>query len=223
MYYCVDFFYQHWGQGGRGGEAFNPFMPTVAFNICCPRDCVSRHNGGTAGAPLKPPRDDSALRSCQSFCCDEACRTIGPRNWRLSTSWRLNYDVEKKLLWLGTQLKVLIKPPYITHITAIWNQGIWGVLQLKVPYIISRKFGTEGFKSSQNRPPLSLASASFIQRRASCFFQRWRRASSNCCVRWNECQAIPPKTTRTLQQYGTKRLKGGPQWKESSDFLIKFH
>ena len=25
---------------------FNPFMPTVAFNICCPRDRVSRHNGG---------------------------------------------------------------------------------------------------------------------------------------------------------------------------------
>ena len=38
----------------------NPFLPTVAFNICCPRDCVSRHNGGTAGAPLKPLRDDSA-------------------------------------------------------------------------------------------------------------------------------------------------------------------
>ena len=36
-------------------------MPTIAFNICCPRDCVSRHNGGTAGAPLKPLRDDSAL------------------------------------------------------------------------------------------------------------------------------------------------------------------
>ena len=41
----------------------NSFMPTVAFNICCPRDCVSRHNGGTAGAPLKPLRDDSALRA----------------------------------------------------------------------------------------------------------------------------------------------------------------
>ena len=38
-------------------------MPTVAFNICCPRDCVSRHNGGTAGAPLKTLRDDSALRA----------------------------------------------------------------------------------------------------------------------------------------------------------------
>ena len=32
----------------------NPFMPTVSFIICCPRDCVSRHNGGTAVAPLKP-------------------------------------------------------------------------------------------------------------------------------------------------------------------------
>ena len=41
----------------------NPFMPTVAFNICCPRDCVSRYNGGTSGVPLKPLRDDSALRA----------------------------------------------------------------------------------------------------------------------------------------------------------------
>ena len=32
-------------------------MPTGAFIICCPRDCVSRHNGGTVGAPLKPLRD----------------------------------------------------------------------------------------------------------------------------------------------------------------------
>ena len=37
-------------------------MPTVAFNICCPRDCVSRHNGGNSGALLKPLRVDSALR-----------------------------------------------------------------------------------------------------------------------------------------------------------------
>ena len=29
-------------------------MPTGAFNICCPRDCVSRHKGGTSGAPLNP-------------------------------------------------------------------------------------------------------------------------------------------------------------------------
>ena len=42
-------------------------MPTVAFNICCPRDCVSRHNGGTAGAPLKSLRDDSALRALSSL------------------------------------------------------------------------------------------------------------------------------------------------------------
>ena len=46
---------------------FNPFMPTGAFNICCPRDCVSRHNGGTSGAPLKPLRVDSALRALLSL------------------------------------------------------------------------------------------------------------------------------------------------------------
>ena len=33
-------------------EKLNPILPTVAFsqlssNMCCPRDCVSRHNGGT--------------------------------------------------------------------------------------------------------------------------------------------------------------------------------
>ena len=37
------------------------------LNICCPRDCVSRHNGGTSGAPLKPLRVDSALRALSSL------------------------------------------------------------------------------------------------------------------------------------------------------------
>ena len=44
-------------------QMFNPFIPTVAFNICCPKTDVSRHNGGPSGAPLKPLRDDSALRA----------------------------------------------------------------------------------------------------------------------------------------------------------------
>ena len=44
-------------------------MPTGAFNICCPRDCVSRHNGGTSGAPLKPLRVDSAL-NIHAHACD---------------------------------------------------------------------------------------------------------------------------------------------------------
>ena len=35
--------------------------------MCCPRDCVSRHNGGTSGAPLKPLRVDSALRAQSSL------------------------------------------------------------------------------------------------------------------------------------------------------------
>ena len=57
---------------------FNPFMPTIAFNICCPRDCVSRHNGGTAGAPLKPLRDDSALRALSSLRGLEGAPAVPP-------------------------------------------------------------------------------------------------------------------------------------------------
>ena len=45
----------------------NPLMPNGAFNICCPRDCVSRHNGGTSGAPLKPLRVDSALKALSTL------------------------------------------------------------------------------------------------------------------------------------------------------------
>ena len=42
-------------------------MPTGAFNISCPRDCVSRHNGGASGAPLRPLRVDSALRALSTL------------------------------------------------------------------------------------------------------------------------------------------------------------
>ena len=42
-------------------------MPSGAFNICCPRDRISRHNGGTSGAPLKPLRVNSALRTLSSL------------------------------------------------------------------------------------------------------------------------------------------------------------
>ena len=42
-------------------------MPTVAFNICSPRDCVCWHNGGTSGAPHKPLRDDNVLRVLSSL------------------------------------------------------------------------------------------------------------------------------------------------------------
>ena len=41
--------------------SFNPFMPTVPTFAVRETD-VSRHNGGTSGAPLKPLRNDSALR-----------------------------------------------------------------------------------------------------------------------------------------------------------------
>ena len=48
-------------------STWNGEMSFHRSNICCPRDCVSRHNGGTSGAPLKPLRVDSAL-SCHQTC-----------------------------------------------------------------------------------------------------------------------------------------------------------
>ena len=44
----------------------NPFLPTVPTFAVRESD-VSRHNGGTSGAPLKPLRDDSALRALSSL------------------------------------------------------------------------------------------------------------------------------------------------------------
>ena len=47
-------------------ESLNPFMPTVqTFTVR--ETSVSRHNGGTSGAPLKPLRDDSAMRALSSL------------------------------------------------------------------------------------------------------------------------------------------------------------
>ena len=48
-------------------ELFNPFMSTVAFNICCPRDCFSRHNGGTSGAPLYNITYNNLCRLIETF------------------------------------------------------------------------------------------------------------------------------------------------------------
>ena len=41
-------------------------MPTIPTFAVQETD-VSRHNGGTSGAPLKPHRDDSALRALSTL------------------------------------------------------------------------------------------------------------------------------------------------------------
>ena len=44
----------------------NLFLPTVPTFAVRETD-VSQHNGGTLGAPLKPHRDDSAIRALSSL------------------------------------------------------------------------------------------------------------------------------------------------------------
>ena len=65
-------------------------MPTDAFNICCPRDCVSRHNGGTSGAPLKPLRDVCALRALSSLRGLRGAPKVPPLCRETSVSWTAN-------------------------------------------------------------------------------------------------------------------------------------
>ena len=50
----------------KGFFLVNPFFPTVPTFAVRETD-VSRHNGGTSGAPLKPLRDDSALRALSTL------------------------------------------------------------------------------------------------------------------------------------------------------------
>ena len=58
--------YHKCGLSSLRGNVINPFMPTVPTFAVRETD-VSRHNGGTSGAPLKPLRDDSALRALSSL------------------------------------------------------------------------------------------------------------------------------------------------------------
>ena len=53
-------------QNCRYYQKVNPFMPTVPTFAVRETD-VSRHKGGTRGAPLRPLRDDGALRALSSL------------------------------------------------------------------------------------------------------------------------------------------------------------
>ena len=57
-------------------------MPTGAFNTCCPRDCVSRHNGGTRGSPIMP-RDVSLS--------DSKYWTVGKNGLRIECIFMLKF------------------------------------------------------------------------------------------------------------------------------------
>ena len=67
----------------------NPFFPTVAFNICCPRDRVSRHNGGTAGAPLKRVPPPAGAPAVAPLCRDT--QSLGQQmleRWEKMGHWK---------------------------------------------------------------------------------------------------------------------------------------
>ena len=64
-------------------------MPTVPTFAVRETD-VSRHNGGTSGAPLKPLRDDSALRALLSLRGLRGAPEAPPLGREVSDSWIAN-------------------------------------------------------------------------------------------------------------------------------------
>ena len=77
-----------------GGRMFNPFMPTVPTFAVRETD-VSRHNGGTSGAPLKPIRDNSALRVLSSL---EGFKG-GSKCWNGGHEWVKGWNFYKKIVF----------------------------------------------------------------------------------------------------------------------------
>ena len=92
-------------------------MPTVPTFAVRETD-VSRHNGGTSGAPLKPLRDDSALRALSSLSGLRGAPEVPPLCRETSVSRTANVEtmgknglklsllLEWKFLWLYGSVKI---------------------------------------------------------------------------------------------------------------------
>ena len=86
------------------------YLPTVAFNICCPRDCVSRHNGGTRGSPIMPK--DAVSRTANVEC-------NGGHKWvkHKQAIYRLDTAVPTVAWWKGVyKSKGILK--FLLHLLA---------------------------------------------------------------------------------------------------------
>ena len=70
-----------------------------ALNICCPRDCVSRHTGGTSGAPLKPLRVDSALKALSTLRGSRGAPEAPPLCRQTSVSRTANVGTSLAVSW----------------------------------------------------------------------------------------------------------------------------
>ena len=76
---------------------------STAFNICCPRDCVSRHNGGTSGAPLKPLRVDSPLRALSTLRGLRGAPEVAPIMPRDAVSRTANVERTGRHKWVKSR------------------------------------------------------------------------------------------------------------------------
>ena len=108
-------------------------MPSGAFNICCPRDCVSRHNGDTSGAPLKPLRVDSALRALSSLRGLRGAPKVPPLCWETSVSRAANVGtvsknglIDKQIVPRSVRVPVFLNPISVNVVKEGFDLQWWG-------------------------------------------------------------------------------------------------
>ena len=106
----------------------NPFFPSVPTFAVREID-VSRHNGGTSGAPLKSPRDDGALKALSSLRGLRGAPEVPPLCRESSVSRTAN---------VGTEGKNGLSQPYILYEIEnqekIYRQGKGFLLLCQIDY-----------------------------------------------------------------------------------------
>ena len=111
----------------------NPLMHTVAFNICCPRDCVSRHIGEQRVPPLNP--------SESVFCC---CKTVFTRTVFIITFLAikvtgLNFATDLTILIYRIGLKTLSEDRLIVIMNIIPAFFIFSLVKICLLLFINFK------------------------------------------------------------------------------------
>ena len=107
-------------------KMFNPFISTVQTFAVGETD-VSRHNGGTSGAPLKPLRDDSALKALSSLRGLRGAPEVPPLCRETSVSRTANVGTVGKngLMreFLNTNSVHFLATIFLVHL----QEGIFGI------------------------------------------------------------------------------------------------
>ena len=152
------------GGGENENYLINPFMPTVPTFAVRETD-VCRHNGGTSGAPLKPLRDDSALRALSALRGLRGAPEVPPLCRETQSLGQQMLEVRagtSKALHTRTFFRNIIKSNVLRGL-----RGIIIVPLLSLKYLRpSQQYRIEGFKGIPIMPVATIS----VSQTANVFF-----------------------------------------------------